>query len=462
MPKQAKSSIAKVRQTCQEYLDEFSATPAGDLQCNLCDVLVECDKKFFVESHRKSKQHQGKLETKSKSQSKQTFLHFDRVNFKEQVVSSLLAADIPLHKPNHPSLESPFARMGKVLPSETAARACVAELASQQEEQIQELLSDKKCFLIVDEVEVAKQKYISVLVGSLDAPNQTFLVNCHLLDSGHNDNSSIILLTVDDIMRQLEIKHENFSLFLTDAARYMSSTEKTLKELYPSLMHVTCVAHLLHNCAMRVRAHFKNNDEVIATIKAATIKNKDVEKDFHDAGLPSPPDPVITRWATWLRAALYYSENLPAVRPIVNNWTSAGLLVSRAKDAINVEGLVSDLVKINQYQTLAANVEFLEGSACTITKSYELLKNMQFDDDPCAIEYSINKQLSNSDLETIINCTNLTIDPTIYALSQKAQPTSAAVERSFSMLNKLLRKDRNFDVKNVKKYMMLYYNKTSL
>ena len=42
---------------------------------------------------------------------------------------------------------------------------------------------------------------------------------------------------------------------------------------------------------MHVRAHFKNIDEVIAMIKAATIKNK----DFLDAGLPSPPNPVITR-----------------------------------------------------------------------------------------------------------------------------------------------------------------------
>ena len=200
MPKQAKSSVAKVRQTCQEYPDEFSATPAEDLRCYLCDVLVKCDKKFFVESHRKSKQHQGKLETKSKSQSKQTFLHFDQVNFKEQVVSSFSAADIPLHKLNHPSLKSLFTTMGKVLPSETAARACVAKLASQKEEQIQELLRDKKIFLIVDEAEVAKQKYISVLVGSLDAPNQTFLVNCHPLDSGRNVNSSIILHTVDDIL----------------------------------------------------------------------------------------------------------------------------------------------------------------------------------------------------------------------------------------------------------------------
>ena len=108
------------------------------------------------------------------------------------------------------------------------------------------------------------------------------------------------------------------------------------------------------------------------------------------------------------------------------------------------------LVTINQYRALAANIEFSEGSACMITKAYRLLKNMQFDDDPCAIKNDIKKRLSNSDLETLINCTNLTIDPTSYALLQKAQPISAAVERSFSMLSKLLRKDRNFDVKNVK------------
>ena len=112
-----------------------------------------------------------------------------------------------------------------------------------------------------------------------------------------------ILLTVDDILRQLEIKRENFSLFLTDAARYKSLAGKTLKELYPSLIRVNCVAHLLHNCAMRVRARFDIFDEVIATIKTATIKNNDRRKDIHDAGLPSPPDPVITRWATRFRAA---------------------------------------------------------------------------------------------------------------------------------------------------------------
>ena len=56
---------------------------------------------------------------------------------------------------------------------------------------------------------------------------------------------------------------------------------------------------------------------------------------------------------------MYYNENPPAVRAILNNRTSAGLLVSRAKDAIDVKDLVPGLVKRNRHRTLAANVEFL-------------------------------------------------------------------------------------------------------
>lgn len=53
-------------------------------------------------------------------------------------------------------------------------------------------------------------------------------------------------------------------------------------------------------------------------------------------------------------------------------------LVSRAKDAINADGLVPDLVRINQYWTLATNVELLDASYCTMTEANELLKNMHF------------------------------------------------------------------------------------
>ena len=76
----------------------------------------------------------------------------------------------------------------------------------------------------------------------------------------------------DDVLRQLGTKRENFALLLRDTARYMSLAGKVLKELYLNLMHVTCIAHLIQNYAMRARTFFKNIDDVVATIKAAIIK----------------------------------------------------------------------------------------------------------------------------------------------------------------------------------------------
>ena len=50
------------------------------------------------------------------------------------------------------------------------------------------------------------------------------------------------------------------------------------------------------------------------------------------------------------------------------------------------------------------------------------------------------------------------ISPTVYDMLQNSQPTSASVERSFSMLKKLLAKDKNFKVENVRHYMILHFN----
>ena len=65
------------------------------------------------------------------------------------------------------------------------------------------------------------------------------------LESCSSVNIGFILHTAHDILRQLGTKRENFALLLTDAACYMCLAGKTLKQLYSSLMHVTCIAHLL-------------------------------------------------------------------------------------------------------------------------------------------------------------------------------------------------------------------------
>ena len=72
-----------------------------------------------------------------------------------------------------------------------------------------------KKFLVVYEAEAAKQKYITVLVGSLKVSADTYLIEGLPLES---INSGFIVHTVDDILRQLGTKRENFELLLTNAA----------------------------------------------------------------------------------------------------------------------------------------------------------------------------------------------------------------------------------------------------
>ena len=82
----------------------------------------------------------------------------------------------------------------------------------------------------------------------------------------------------------------------------------TLKSLYPKLFHLTCVAHLFHNCAMEIKSHFEDVDQLIAKVKSVTIKNKTIQAKFSSVGYP--PQPVPARWASWLNAALSYATKL--------------------------------------------------------------------------------------------------------------------------------------------------------
>jgi len=47
-------------------------------------------------------------------------------------------------------------------------------------------------------------------------------------------------------------------------------------------------------------------------------------------GIPLPPQPIVTRWSTWLTAALYYCEHFPIIEAIINQFDK-GDAISIAK-----------------------------------------------------------------------------------------------------------------------------------
>ena len=113
---------------------------------------------------------------------------------------------------------------------------------------------------------------MNILVGSLETPHVSYLYDCQPLKCAPNSNT--IAQAVEDAVRYLGINRSFFCLLLSDAAKYMIAAGRTPKSLYPKLFHVTCVAHLLHKCAMKIKSHFEDVDQLIAKVKAGTIKNK--------------------------------------------------------------------------------------------------------------------------------------------------------------------------------------------
>lgn len=172
--------------------------------------------------------------------------------------------------------------------------------------------------------------------------------------------------------------------------------------------------------------------------------------------------PVVTRWASWLNAALFYADNMPKVREIVRGFEGNGLLVTRAKEIVEDETLCASLVEIRRcYSNLATLVLKMEASSYTIKDASRDLTTLSFDTDPCNVGPYMAKRLAANDIAIINEMTRADLSPTRYNLLQHCQPTSACVERSFSMLRKILAKDRQFLSHNVYKYIILHFNSVS-
>ena len=258
----------------------------------MCNCASSCNKGFLVDSHRNTSKHQKALGSRSENlipQSSQTFLRSSDTDFVEKVTKAFLSADIPLYKFNNTHIKNLFGDIGHRLPSETTCRRTALQLSKDELKQIRNAVYDKQIFLTVDESTLSGTQYLNILVRSLETPHANYLYDCQPLKCAPNSN--IITQAVDDADRNLGI-NRSFCLLLSDAAKYMIAAGITLKSLYPKLFHVKCVTHLLQICAMKIKSYFEDVDQLIAKVKAVTVKNKSRQAKF--CGYLTQPVPA--RW----------------------------------------------------------------------------------------------------------------------------------------------------------------------
>ena len=82
-------------------------------------------------------------------------------------------------------------------------------------------------------------------------------------------NSQKIIHELDDVVKEFKVRREDVNLLISDAASYMFRAGKVLKEIYPNLLHVTCLAHLMRNCAFKAKSFYKEVDDLITAVQAS-------------------------------------------------------------------------------------------------------------------------------------------------------------------------------------------------
>ena len=307
----------------------------------------------------------------------------------------------------------------------------------------------------MDQSDIRGDMHLVILAGLIDVADKTYMVDCIPLTEC--PNAQKIVQAIDYMLKEMKISRVNFCLLLSGAVPYMIAVARALKVLYPQMLHVMCLVHLIHNPAMKVKMHFDKVDEQTACVKAATVNNKSRIAPFDGIGIP--PEPVVTRWGSWLQAVFYYGKHLPVIREIFGDFKGELMLVRRAKEAVLDEGRAASLIQIERcYKCLAELVLQLESSDCTIERAFKKINSLDFGSDPCVIKNYLEKRLKKNDIEIIMTAERPDIAPATYAKLLNCQPTSAAVERIFSMLNKMLAKDKNFNPQNVKNCITLHYN----
>lgn len=323
---------------------------------------------------------------------------------------------------------------------------------------IQKLITyfeDKLVFLICDETEINGVKYINILVGDIENSKVIFCLACDPIQE--SVDSECIYYSILECLSKFNIPVNSVVLFISDAARYMVKAGVHLKGQSKNFFHVTCIAHLIHNCAIQVKSYYEDVNSLISTIKCLLLKNKSRRRLFQEIGLP--PDVIVTRWSSWLRAALYYADNLHKIRNIVLNLDDDGIIVGNSKKSVEQPNLYVSLISIKRcYENLIKAIDEIENGNASIKNCYEMIHSFNFKEDPCKIKKYVDSRICNNGIKDICTISNESIPPSLYVKLFNCPGTSISVERSFSKLKKMLAMDRNFLPENIFKYFILYYN----
>jgi hypothetical protein len=486
MPKLNCSS--KIAGFVKQFGEDVFTTDGTVLFCKICEKAVNHEKKYFVTQHCESGKHKAlaqKASNKSKPQLIQQSMQVSgkKSKFNLDMCNAFIAADIPLHKLQNPSLRKFLeSNMNQTIPCESTLRKTYVDLSYDDAvANIRSQVGNHNIWISVDEATDATGRFVAnTFIGTMESGevSKMFLLNSEELQK--TDSSTVCQAVVQalTILWPEGIQHSRVLLLVTDAAAYMKKAASALEVLFPNLIHLTCLAHALHRVAEEARAQYPDVDKLIANCKKVFLKANSRVQLFRSIcpDIPLPPQPVLTRWGTWLEAASYYAVNFDQIVTVLEALDEEDAASIRlTKNALKQPGIKNDLAYIlTHLSCLTHAITKLETQNAKLADSLEVFEDIRqkFSALPGNKGKVIAKKLERvieanrgfskiSAISSVLQGEDgdVSLSPDNLSCFLYAPVTSVDVERTFSRLKNILSDRREcFKFEALKKYLVVHCN----
>lgn len=195
--------------------------------------------------------------------------------------------------------------------------------------------------------------------------------------------------------------------------------------------------------------------------------------------MSNPPTPCITRWGTWIEAAIYYCDNFNEICKVLEQLNDEDAESIRcAKILIQSTSIKSDLVYIkNYFKCISSSITQLETKGLPINESLSIVQSVK-ESIECADKNNFIDKFNqiigkNTGLKSLMKIKNNIysnkreadeyvdkLSPSEMLSFKFAPVTSTDVERVFSIYSTVLCNNRrSFIFDNLKKHMIILCNK---
>lgn len=324
------------------------------------------------------------------------------------------------------------------------------------------------------------------MIGALkeNEPGTSYLIASKQLEKTNNTTvTRFIQQSLAEFFLPNQIPSEKFLVFLSDAAPYMIKVGQNLKIFYPNMVHVTCLLHGINLVAETVRTEYPLVNKLISNVKKIFLKAPLRVQLYKErmVGVCLPPEPVITRWGTWIKAAIFYAENFEAIKDLILDIEDNSQCVVQSKELLKNPLVPKQLVfiKVN-FSFLPDVITSLEKKNLSLIESTNFIATVsdKCNNVPGDIGLKIRKKLNttllkNEGFNEIREVKNifegkfskevLRWPCTLLPKLRYCPITSVDVERTFSISKHIFTDRRQkFLIENFEKYLIInsYYNIT--